>query len=112
MRISRDFADIWNNDNMPRCMWHEENLLGRDLWPSNSDDNHRSPCLGYHDPDAQHNCAMCKPGLARVLVEFDAIDKDGNPAKNQYVICGSVRTRDRDSTGAYSYLDPDTVTTD
>ena len=51
---------------------------------------------------------MCKPGLARILVEF--VDMWG--VTNQWVICGSVRTSSRDDTGAYTYLDPDTVTTD
>ena len=108
MRITKQFKDLWEWRNLPNCLWHEENPEERDLWPTDPNDEHRWPCLGYHDPDTEHNCAMCKPGLARIFVEYDH-----NGVKNQWVICGSVRTKERDaSTGAYSYLDPDTVTTD
>lgn len=58
------------------------------------------PCLAYYD-DENKLCAICKLNSIRIAVILD----DGS----KYMVCGSVRTPDRNEYGEYSFLDPDTV---
>lgn len=60
------------------------------------------PCLAYNDVNKQ-NCAMCKPGTARIFVTTDDGDK--------YVVCGSVR-KPAIIDNQYEYLNPDTANQD
>ena len=66
-----------------------------------------NPCLGYHDPQKRLNCAQCKPGLARILAMWTETD---GARDTKMVICGSVRTPERDEQGVYTYLDPESYT--
>ena len=76
----------------------EARLTGDNLENVFGDD----PCLAYHDTE-RLNCALCKPGSARIF----AIDSSTG---NKFVLCGSVRSEARDTTGAYEFLNPDAVT--
>ena len=80
------------------CVTFNENIFRERL--------EQNPCLAYYDEFGE-NCALCKFGSARIFVTLNI---DGDEVKK--VLCGEVRTRDRNAKGAYEYLDPKAVTQD
>ena len=108
MELSETFTQWWDEEHLFKCIWFEENLKEERIGKDKFWDEHENPCLGFNG-EGEFNCAFCKPGLARILVEF-TLQEDG--LIKQWVFCGSVRTPERSATGAYTYLDPATVTND
>ena len=77
-------------------------------------DWNRDPCNAYNDIN-KINCALCSPNLLRI---FYNIDNEYDATSGSYinyvaVLCGSVRSPNRDpTTHAYTYMNPATVTQD
>ena len=81
-------------------MTFPENILG--LY------NDLDPCVVYEDPGTWLNCRVCKLNSIRILVVVDDRTKVGGALKA--IVCGSVRTPERDPhTHAYTFMDPETV---
>ncbi len=73
----------WNN-----CFTFNENPQQARLTKTLAD----NPCLAYYDAPVNNICAMCKAGSARIFIYIP--QEDGTETKG--VICGSVRTPNRD----------------
>ena len=87
-------------------MTFNENLSDSRL--DNSLPERDDPCLAYHDTVNKINCALCKPGSIRIVVNL-SIDTSES---YKFVFCGSARKPDRNDVGVYEYLDPDALTQD
>ena len=83
-----------------KCITFPENIIGKY--------NDIDPCVIYEDPGTNLNCRVCKINSIRILVKIENKGIRGGYFKA--IVCGSVRTPDRDPiTHAYTFMNPDTV---